>query len=323
MNTNRRCGCKSFNSCYLCEAEFGLSNTEPALERIDTISEQRIFCPLCRRLYEPSRSVHMCGQGQPFHGIELYQNFISADEELALLHNLDQIPWETSQSGRRKQNFGPKANFKKRKVKLGSFAGFPACTKFIQDRFVSVPCLQDYKTVEQCSIEYRPETGARIDPHIDDCWVWGERIVQLNIVSDSVLTLFPYKGDPFRYNLQDVSTYPKIMTADRLTFNPFKSLPWDVDSSSVDCFKTRAASKMAGGCCEAVDDVVIRVPLPRRSLLVLYGEPRYDWEHCILRRDIASRRIVIAYREFTPTYLPNGPDESIGQEILAKAEQFF
>ena len=33
--------------------------------------------------------------------------------------------------------------------------------------------------MEQCSIEYRPETGARIDPHIDDCWVWGERIVQV------------------------------------------------------------------------------------------------------------------------------------------------
>ena len=32
---------------------------------------------------------------------------------------------------------------------------------------------------------------------------------------------------------------------------------------------------------------------------------------------------MIAYRELTPTYLPNGLEESIGQEILEKAENFF
>ena len=48
-------------------------------------------------------------------------------------------------------------------------------------------------------------------------------------------------------------------------------------------------------------DAVIRVPLPRRSLLVMSGEPRYQWEHAILRKDIESRRIVIAYRELVWT----------------------
>jgi hypothetical protein len=48
---------------------------------------------------------------------------------------------------------------------------------------------------------------------------------------------------------------------------------------------------------EDLDDIVIRVPLPRRSLLVMTGEPRYQWEHAILRKDIETRRIVIAYRE--------------------------
>ena len=133
-----------------------------------------------------------------FPGVELHRDFISVEEEQRLLGDLDQIPWDSSQSGRRKQNFGPKANFKKRKVKVGSFCGFPRSTQFIQERFKSVISLKDYKTVEQCSIEYRPETGARIDPHIDDCWVWGERIVQLNMLSDSVLPMFPYKGDPYK-----------------------------------------------------------------------------------------------------------------------------
>jgi len=316
MNTNRPCGCKSFNSCYLCEAQYGLSGIEPALEKIDQLEEQRIFCPLCRHLYDPvGHTLHLCGQtpSEFFPGLEIYPNFISFTEELRLFHDLDSVPWDTSQSGRRKQNYGPKANFKKRKVKMGSFRGFPLNTKFLQDRFKSIPSLEDFRPVEQCSIEYRPETGARIDPHIDDCWVWGERIVQLNTMCDSMLTLFPYVGDPYRYNLEDVSRYPKIMNdfTGLVDFNPFNKLrKWD-EFKSYGVEQKRDLKR------------VIRVPLPRRSLLVMYGNPRYNWEHCILRRDIASRRIVIAYREFTPTYLPNGPEEAAGREILAKAENFF
>ena len=72
--------------------------------------------------------------------MEIHPNFISEVEETQLIHELDlKIPWSTSQSGRRKQNFGPKANFRKRKAKLGDFCGYPLCTKFIQDKFPSVP----------------------------------------------------------------------------------------------------------------------------------------------------------------------------------------
>jgi len=309
----------------MCEAEYGLSSREPALDRIESIQAQRIFCPICRHLHDPmtGRS-HVCQDCQlgssssVFPGVELHRDFISVEEEQRLLGDLDQIPWDSSQSGRRKQNFGPKANFKKRKVKVGSFCGFPRSTQFIQERFKSVISLKDYKTVEQCSIEYRPETGARIDPHIDDCWVWGERIVQLNMLSDSVLTMFPYKGDPYKYNLSDVDSYPQVMNEAKgqVAFNPFtcpkEHLPHMQAFSMESCD--------AGGQGEPC---VVRIPLPRRSLLVLYGQPRYKWEHCILRRDITSRRIVIAYREFTPTYLPNGAEESKGKDILAKAQQFF
>lgn len=318
MNTNRPCGCKGFNSCYICEAEFGLTSTEPALERIDSLEEQRIFCPLCKHLYDPNDALppnsHVCGTGECFPGIEIYTNFVSPEEEMRLLLDLDRVPWDMSQSGRRKQNYGPKANFKKRKVKVGSFQGFPKETRFIQDRFARIPSLCDYRTVEQCSIEYRPETGARIDPHVDDCWIWGERIVQLNLLSDSTLTLFPVTGDPYRYNLADVKTYPKVVNDQtcQVQFNPFVSDKWPTVPDSH--FNLSSFEHLKR---------VIRVPLPRRSLLVLYGNPRYNWEHCILRRDISTRRIVIAYRELTPTYLPNGPEECVGREILAKAETFF
>ena len=68
---------------------------------------------------------------------------------------------------------------------------------------------------------------------------------------------------------------------------------------------------------------IVRIPLPRRSLLIFYGQPRYQWEHCILRSDIAERRVIIAYREFTPTYLPGGKEQVVGEDIMKKAAQFW
>lgn len=75
------------------------------------------------------------------------------------------------------------------KLAHGSFKGFPEYSSFVQDHFKNVPLLDDFRTIEQCSLEYDPEKGASIDPHIDDCWIWGERVVTVNCLSDTVLTL--------------------------------------------------------------------------------------------------------------------------------------
>lgn len=125
------------------------------------------------------------------------------------MNGIDEMPWDSSQSGRRKQvkskkknslrtyvhiidnlqNFGPKTNFKKMKLSSGNFEGFPEFTKFVQTKFENEPILNGFRTVEQCSLEYESSKGASIDPHIDDCWVWGERVVTVNCLGDSCLTL--------------------------------------------------------------------------------------------------------------------------------------
>lgn len=61
------------------------------------------------------------------------------------------------------------------KLASGKFNGFPEYSRFLQERFNDVSLLRDYHTIEQCSLEYDPDKGASIDPHIDDCWIWGER----------------------------------------------------------------------------------------------------------------------------------------------------
>lgn len=124
--------------------------------------------------------------------------------------------------------------------------------------------MADYKTIEQCSLEYNPERGASIEQHIDDCWVWGERIVTINLNGDSVLTLTKYLGDSSKYNLSDV---------DGLHFP------------------------------NETPNICVRIPQPSRSLIIMYGSARYYFEHCVLRRDIKERRVCIALREFTPRFL--------------------
>ncbi|XP_023015241.1 alpha-ketoglutarate-dependent dioxygenase alkB homolog 4 [Leptinotarsa decemlineata] len=304
MDKPRPCGCKGRRTCLICEKEYNIKveNT------VNRESDYYIYCPICNRAY-PGWNVkdneHPNHTGTPieFPGIYIDLNFLSEQEEKKLIDDIDMIPWDLSQSGRRKQNFGPKCNFKKRKIRPGNFNGFPESTKFIQDKFKTVPMMEGFKTIEQCSLEYNPERGASIDPHIDDCWIWGERIVTVNLLSDSILTM-NFLDKPSRYNLDCVKTYPSVLTESG-NFN-----------LSGKCYEVKPFET-------SFNHPIVRIPMPRRSLLIMYGPARYDWEHQVLREDIIQRRICLAYREFTPPYLEHGEYFEEGKEILLAAKQFF
>ena len=63
-----------------------------------------------------------------FEGLELFEEVLLGGEEMErqILVTLQSWPWQPSQSGRWKQDFGPKANFKKQQVKLPeTWQGFP------------------------------------------------------------------------------------------------------------------------------------------------------------------------------------------------------
>lgn len=70
-------------------------------------------------------------------------------------------------------------------------------------------------------------------------------------------------------------------------------------------------------------DITVRIPMPRRSLIVLYGQARYCWEHMVLREDICERRVCLAYREFTSPYLSEGEFVEKSQPVLNQAKIFF
>ncbi|XP_014086244.1 alpha-ketoglutarate-dependent dioxygenase alkB homolog 4 [Bactrocera oleae] len=302
MNTIRPCGCKGVRTCLQCEKDFNIQ--KPSLLQQLKDLQAFSFCPLCERLFEgwnpwevrDQHPEHNNHEGLPFPGMFVQEQFLCTNESEELMENLDVLPWAISQSGRRKQNFGPKANFRQRKLKNGNFNGFPLSTRFIQQRLREVPILSDFQTIEQCSLEYEPSKGASIDPHVDDCWIWGERVVTVNCLGDTVLTLtaFDASTNPKKYNLNLVPHYEKQLLLPLL------------ETKQLDFFK----------------DKIIRVAMPNHSLMVMYGPARYQFEHSVLREDVKSRRVCIAYREFTPMYI-DGENKIKGDEVTQNAQNFW
>lgn len=304
MNQSRPCGCKGCRSCIVCEKNYNIEYKHPIL---NFENGTYIYCPICEEAWpgwNESDNMHPnhTGQSMKYPGIYIQPDFLSTHEESEIIKNLDQLPWDLSQSGRRKQNFGPKCNFRRRKITGGSFKGFPKSTQFIQAKFDSVSIMKGFQTIEQCSLEYDPDRGASIDPHIDDCWIWGERIVTVNLVSDSVLTM-TCNNKYNRYNLDCVETYPAVLNDD----GEF--------SKSQKCYKLRYLDQSISP--------IVRIPMPNKSLLIIYGSARYDWEHQVLREDILTRRVCIAYREFTPPYLKNGTKYECVRDIYDNSLNFF
>ena len=201
--------------------------------------------------------------GFEFDGVTVIEDFISLDSEFNLAKCIDLMPWKDSQSGRRKQDFGPKVNFKKQKLKTSAFTGLPDYIQPVVTMFNKVKELADFNVVELCNLEYEPDRGSSIDPHFDDTWLWGERLVTLNLLSDTHLSMInnaKYVIDVIR-NV-DISKTPAY-------FN-----------ETLKQLRTYTSSKFKN---LHADQAVVKIPLQRRSLVILQGPARHEWQHSIQR----------------------------------------
>jgi len=291
MDIDRRikpCDCKGKRTCLLCENLLQKKPRNLFQEYQDF--DSYVYCIACQCIFKGWDIFENCGEhdpstGRKFPGVLVVDDFLTSEESNVLVEGVDHLlGWDASQSGRRKKNFGPKVNFKKKKLSVGKFEGFPILTRFVRDRLKSIPLLGDFEAVEECFLEYDAARGSHIEPHIDDCWIWGERIVTVNCIGDSVLTVTKHA--------------------------PLYEQQYNIDF--VEQYKNHLISPLGESIA---DNVVIRIPMPENSILVLYGPPRYQYEHSVLREDIVSRRVAIAYREFTIPYQKNSHQYSEAEEI--------
>lgn len=197
------CGCTGSRSCLVCESY----RTDRFLDLSKVnLEENRIsyvFCPDCKDKAwretdtKSHHTDHILSQSEnrsdyiTIEGIYVKEEVISPEEEEFITTKIDEKEWIHSQSGRRKQDFGPRVNFKKKKVSVGSFEGLPSYIKSVWERIKSEhqEILSDFLPVELCNLEYDPRRGSSIEPHFDDFWVWGDRLVTINYLSRTILTL--------------------------------------------------------------------------------------------------------------------------------------
>ncbi|CAM2103948.1 unnamed protein product [Caretta caretta] len=266
--------------------------------------------------------LRVCWLGISISGVFLLEEFINQDEESEMVQLMDQDDWKLSQSGRRKQDYGPKVNFKKKKLKAGGFIGLPSFSQEIVQRMKAHSMLEDFFPVEQCNLDYLPERGSAIDPHFDDWWLWGERLVSLNVLSKTVLSMSCDSEE----SLQLFATHSQGSGASNHSASPQASQnhksnnlsptsacenldSWDIDHSS----PTRLIP---------YKEVTVDILLPRRSLIVLYGDARYKWKHAIYRKHIEHRRICVTFRELSAEFTLGGKQEKLGKELLEIALTF-
>ncbi|KRY14422.1 Alpha-ketoglutarate-dependent dioxygenase alkB -like protein 4 [Trichinella patagoniensis] len=205
------CGCKGIRFCRLCENTDRVKNLQR--ERCLDWKKYRIFiyCRKCdssghsltsemhsvEQLLELYNNFHDLVQGNfdsfACETVKVVENFLTEDEEARLLKSISQSAWQVSQSGRRKQDYGPKVNFKKRKIKYHTHNNqrdntLPEYFGFLFDRMKQLKFLEDFVAVQVTNLEYCSERGSWIEFHTDDQWAWGERIVTCSLCSDAVMS---------------------------------------------------------------------------------------------------------------------------------------
>ena len=177
------CACTRVRSCKICESSPRVQNIQLPTRGPYWVS---VFCLNCSSNLRCEHYPSNCGN-ELLKGVSVYEDFISSAEEKELVSEIDKLPWSASQSGRCKQDFGPRANYKKQKLNLNGFVGLPRFSQYLRERVLTLENMKDFIAVEQCNLDYKPEVGSSIDPHRDDCWLWGERIVIINLLSDTIM----------------------------------------------------------------------------------------------------------------------------------------
>ena len=55
-------------------------------------------------------------------------------------------------------------------------------------RLSDLELLKGFYPVELCNLDYNSSRGSAIEPHQDDSWIWGERLVTVNLLSPTYLS---------------------------------------------------------------------------------------------------------------------------------------
>ena len=202
-----------------------------------------------------------------FSGVFVFRDFFSKDEADRLLEEIEKTPFRPAQSGKQKQHYGSKVNFNKQKINSARFGGLPAYTRNIESRLHEL-------------------VGAQSDDGVGTSNGRALRLALKRFETTDVFVLRYHERDQSNldFHLDDTFAYGETI------------LDLSLESDSVLTFLRRIRRGAEPGL-----ENCVRVPLPARSMAVVFGSARFDWEHAILAYDIAERRTSITLRTLSET----------------------
>ena len=216
-----------------------------------------------------------------FAGVYLLSDFLSERESDRLLESIEETPFRPAQSGKLKQHFGPKINFNKRRMNASGFAGIPVYAGMLEER------------LRQRLARISGRGGTLVsDPRLDTA--------MREYTTTDVFVLRYHEADQSNldFHVDDTFAYGEVI------------LDLSLESDAVLTFLRERESSAEGPSWDC-----IRVPLPARSMMVLFGPARFDWEHAILAYDVRGRRTSITMRTLSPT-LRETPE---GRSVVERA----
>ncbi len=214
-----------------------------------------------------------------FTGVRVYPEAITQIEAERLLSSIDSAPFSPSQSGKHKQHHGPRFNFTRRRMNADRFEGIPDYAHVLEARLRA--CVRD------------DEAGDAADRA-----ACRAALAEYQTTDVFVLRYFEPERSNLDFHVDDLYAYGEAI------------LDVSLDSESVLTFLGPFAPAECGQALECV-----RVPLPARSIAVVYGRARVAWQHAILPDDIRGLRTSITLRTLAGALRSS----EAGQRVLATA----
>lgn len=152
-------------------------------------------------------------------------------------------------------------------MRIGSFSGLPAQSQELILRMQQDPTLAGFQPVEQCNLDYHPERGSAIDPHLDDSWLWGERLVTINMLSSTTLTMSLEQGLPEAGLAEEVQVAVRLPRRSLVVLHSEARHKWkhaifreDVDERRVcSTYRELSAEFLPGGHQAALGDQLMNI----------------------------------------------------------------
>lgn len=195
-----------------------------------------------------------------FRGIRVFRDFLSMHEARRLLAEIERTPFVLAQSGKLKQHFGAKVNFNRRRMNAAAFSGLPEYARWIESRARVVAGADRFE---------RPADRSALALALESFETMDLFVLRYSELDASNLD----------FHCDDIFAYGEAI------------LDLSLESDSVLTFIERLEDGY-----EANPTRCVRVPLPARSLAVVYGDARFAWDHAILPYDIDERRTSVTLR---------------------------